>query len=245
MNGLIALLGSGEYLPIMDPIDRVLLESVKADRHTPRVVCLPTAAGTEGEASVQRWMDMGLRHFRQLGADVSALPIIDKASADDPQYESQLEAADLIYFSGGNPLYLFETMHGSRAWTAAQKAWDRGAAYAGCSAGAMILAALVPDVRTAGLRQVEAFNQLPAVSVIPHFDRMQLWRPMILTVLRGRLTGDQYALGIDENTALIGRLNQTWRVMGAGKVYLIDREGTQAHTAGEEFKLPDTTQERK
>jgi len=52
-------------------------------------------------------------------------------------------------------------------------------------------------------------------------------------------------LGIDENTALIGRLNQTWRVMGAGKVYLIDREGTQAHSAGEEFKLPDTTQERK
>jgi cyanophycinase-like exopeptidase len=108
----------------------------------------------------------------------------------------------------------------------------------------MILAALVPDVRTAGLRQVEAFNLLPAASVIPHFDRMQLWRPMILTVLRGRLAGDQYALGIDENTALIGRLNQTWRVMGAGKVYLIDREGTQAHAAGEEFKLPDTTQER-
>src|SRR5271157_1391259 len=123
MNGLIALVGAGEYLPVMEDVDCYLLDSVKVEGRAPRVVCLPTAAGQEGDESVGRWSRMGVEHFMKLGADVNALPIIDRPSADDPQYESILESADLIYFSGGNPVYLFETMNGSRAWIAAQKAW--------------------------------------------------------------------------------------------------------------------------
>src|SRR5512134_3893104 len=114
MNGLIALVGSGEYLPVMEDIDRFLLAHLNVN--TPRVVCIPTAAGQEGDESVSRWSRMGLEHFRRLGADVQALRITDKASANDEQYEFMLETADLIYFSGGNPQYLFETMNGSRAW---------------------------------------------------------------------------------------------------------------------------------
>ena len=41
MNGLIALVGSGEYLPVMNDIDRTLLASVSANGRIPRVVCLP------------------------------------------------------------------------------------------------------------------------------------------------------------------------------------------------------------
>ena len=42
---MLALVGSGEYLPPMDPVDRILLSRLPGP---PRVVCLPTAAGTEG-----------------------------------------------------------------------------------------------------------------------------------------------------------------------------------------------------
>src|SRR5574340_1157396 len=151
MKGLIALVGAGEYLPVMDDIDRHLLASVNGGGRVPRVVCLPTAAGQEGDKTVERWSRMGQEHFHALGAEVQALPIIDRASADDPQYEPILESADLIYFSGGDPAYLFMTMNGSRAWSAAQKAWERGAVYVGCSAGAMILARRLPNFRRAGL----------------------------------------------------------------------------------------------
>jgi cyanophycinase len=96
MNGLIALLGSGEYLPVMSPIDRHLLDSLEVKGRTPRVVCLPTAAGREGDSSINRWSAMGTVHFRNLEAEVAALPIIDRASADDRQYEAALESADLI-----------------------------------------------------------------------------------------------------------------------------------------------------
>ena len=47
MNGLIALVGSGEYLSVMNEIDSQLLASVNTNGRTPRVVCMPTAAGQE------------------------------------------------------------------------------------------------------------------------------------------------------------------------------------------------------
>ncbi len=42
---MLALVGSGEYLPSMEAVDRFLLGQLNTEAH---VVCLPTAAGTEG-----------------------------------------------------------------------------------------------------------------------------------------------------------------------------------------------------
>lgn len=237
MNGLIALVGSGEYLSVMNEIDSHLLASVNTNGRTPRVVCMPTAAGQEGDASVNRWLGMGVEHFQTLGAEVTPARIIDRKSADDPVWEEALENADLIYFSGGNPMYLYEIMLGSRAWNAAQKAWERGAVYAGCSAGAMILAQRVPNFRAAGLTSMEAFQVIPATFVIPHFDRMRgLWSAYLFGVRR-QLKDNQFILGVDENTALVGTLNGTWQVMGQGQAHIITRNDQQDFTAGKTVEL--------
>lgn len=237
MNGLIALLGSGEYLPVMAPIDRHLLASLGLKDRKPRVVCLPTAAGREGDGSVNRWSSMGVEHFRNLEAEVIALPIIDRSSADDARYEPQLESADLIYFSGGDPQYLFETMHGSRAWSAAQKAWARGGIFAGCSAGAMILAAQMPNFRRAGLGIQAAFGIVPATYIIPHFDQIPgLFKPMIFAVRQGLKDG-QFILGIEENTALVGKLGGAWDVMGVGCVHVITRRSERLYSADQQVPL--------
>ena len=238
MNGLIALVGAGEYLPVMNEVDRYLLASVNPNGRAPRVVCLATAAGQEGDESVNRWQRMGMEHFQALGAEVSDARIIDRASADNPQWEPALENADLIYFSGGNPMYLYETMQGSRAWRAAQKAWMRGAVYAGCSAGAMILAQKVPNFRAVGLISLDAFRVLPATFVIPHFDRMRgLWSAYLYGVRR-QLKEKQFILGVDENTALVGKLDGIWQVMGQGQVHIITRAGQQDFDSGEQVSLP-------
>ncbi len=237
MNGLIALLGAGEYLPVVDPIDRYLLSSLHVEGRKARVVCLPTAAGQEGDASVNRWSSMGVEHFQNLDADVTALPIIDRASADDPRYESALESADLIYFSGGSPVYLYQTLQGSRAWNAAQKAWARGAAYAGCSAGAMILAQTVPNFRLMGAASQPGFGVLPAAYVLPHFDRApSVFKPMIFA-LRRSLKKGQFIIGVDENTALVGRLGGDWQVMGVGEVHVISKNSEQTYSAGQQVPL--------
>lgn len=236
MKGLIALVGAGEYLPVMDEVDRHLLASVNRDGRTPQVVCLPTAAGQEGDESVGRWLKMGMEHFSALGAQVHALPIIDRSSADDPQFELIILSADLIYFSGGNPLYLHETMNGSRAWAAAQAAWARGAVYAGCSAGAMILARRLPNFRQLGLGTVNGFGIIPADYVMPHFNHAGPFK-VLVNALRKGMKDSEYMLGIDENTALVGKLGGSWQVMGESKVHLLKRKDTRIFTAGETVPL--------
>ncbi len=237
MNGLIALYGAGEYLPVVEPIDRFLLDSLDLDGRKPRVVCLPTAAGKEGDGSINRWSNMGVEHFQKLGADVSALRIIDRASADDPQFESTLEAADLIYFSGGDPNYLYQTLNGSRAWNAAQKAWARGAIYAGCSAGAMILGQKLPNFRMFGNGTPSAFGVMSASYVLPHFDAMPaMFKPMV-TALRKTLKDGEYALGVDEDTALVGRLGGEWQVLGTSQVHVMSRNSEKSYRSGEKVSL--------
>jgi cyanophycinase len=238
MKGLIALVGAGEYLPVMNEVDRYLLAHCGADGRAARVVCLPTAAGQEGETSWQRWNRMGEEHFRALGAEVHALPIIDRASADEDQHLAVIENADLIYFSGGDPGYLYKTMLGSKAWAAAEKAWERGAVYAGCSAGAMILGTHMPDIRTAGFRRLAAFGVVTAHIILPHFDRMPVWAPMMLPVLRGRLKADEFAIGIDEDTALIGKPGADWHVQGRLKVHIISKKEVLSYAHGEAVPLP-------
>jgi cyanophycinase-like exopeptidase len=233
MNGLIALVGSGEYLPVMDDVDRFLLANCGAKGRTARVICLPTAAGQEGEASWGRWMRMGVAHFQRLGAQVTALPIIDRAAAEDPRHAAILEGADLIYFSGGNPLYLFDTLNGSRAWEAAQKAWTHGAVYAGCSAGAMILGQEIPNFRAAALTNMPAFGILSVKMILPHFDRWKLVRGAMLKPLQRRLMDGETILGIDEETVLTGRQGEgQWRVIGTGTVSVITQNGMKSIRSG-------------
>ena len=237
MNGLIALLGSGEYLPVMNEVDRHLLANCGAVGRKPRVVCLPTAAGDEGPKSVNRWSTMGVEHFTALGADVLALPVINKESANDQRHASAVEEADLIYFSGGDPGYLYRTMKDSLVWQAALKAWGRGAVYAGCSAGAMILGTEMPDFRSMGIRSMAAFGLIPISSIMPHFNAIPLFGKPLVATLRRRLEEHEIMIGIDEDTAIVGKLDEKWTVMGKAKAHVFSKNVSWVYGRGETFPL--------
>lgn len=239
MNGLIALVGSGEYLPVMEDVDRHLLGSLHANGRKPCVVCLPTAAGREGEQTVSRWSNMGIQHFEKLGADVKALRIIDRDSANNEAYAAVLETADLIYFSGGNPGYLYETLKDTRAWNAAQRAWARGAVYAGCSAGAMILGNRIPSFRILGSQ--EGFGIVPVEYVVPHFDAIPaVWKPLVSLLIK-QLKNGQRMIGVDEDTALVGTLQGEWKVMGRSGVHIFTKNEKSTYQAGETVPLMQKT----
>ena len=53
MDGLIALVGSGEFTPAMAEVDRELLAATGRDR--PRVAIVPAASWPDGEAVFMRW----------------------------------------------------------------------------------------------------------------------------------------------------------------------------------------------
>jgi cyanophycinase-like exopeptidase len=82
---------------------------------------------------------------------------------------------------------------------------------------------------------VPAFGILPARMIFPHFDRWKVARAAMLRPLRRRLKADEYALGVDEETALVGRLDSPeWRVLGRQTVSIITKNGVRVYKSGEE-----------
>jgi hypothetical protein len=87
---MLAVVGSGEYLPAMAAVDRQLLGLLGP---APRVVCRPTAAGREGDKKIDDWMHRGVDHFTSLGAEAEPVRVWDRASANDPAIPSAVVSA--------------------------------------------------------------------------------------------------------------------------------------------------------
>ena len=228
--GPVALVGSGEFLPVMATVDAGLL-----DGRTARAVIIPTASAPEGTQVFNRWMTMGVKHFTSLGVEPVPLAVTDRRSADDPGLAAQLAGSGLVYLSGGNPAFLTATLRGTRVWTAIVEAWRGGAALAGCSAGAMALSARAPDPRV-GV-EGEGLGLVAHLAVIPHFDRMSSWRPELAGHLVASVPAGQFVVGIDEDTALVGGPDQ-WTVAGRQGVWLLSPAGRQRFGPGERIELP-------
>jgi cyanophycinase-like exopeptidase len=87
-------------------------------------------------------------------------------------------------------------------------------------------------------KSVRAFGLLPAHMVLPHFDRWKVARAAMLALLRHRLKADEYTLGVDEETALVGRLGSPeWIVLGRQTVSVITKEGVRVYKSGEQVLL--------
>src|SRR5512133_1393770 len=110
-RGILALAGSGEYLLPMDAVDRVLLNQLGQPA---RVVCLPTAAGTEGEDRLHYWMELGENHFHRLGVEsVESLPVFSREDALNPDLIRKVQDANFIYLEGGRAYYLRDVRVGT------------------------------------------------------------------------------------------------------------------------------------
>lgn len=210
--GRLALVGSGEYLPVMQEIEGWLLEG-----RTGPYVQLATAAAPEGQASLQRWHDLGAKAAERLGATQVVIDVRTRQDADDERWVRAIEGAGLIYLSGGNPTHLARTLAGTRVWKAIRREWLAGASLAGCSAGAMALAGYVPDFRHPRKGGVDGLGIVPDIRVLPHFDRYTRWVPDF--AMRPLLSTDTIVIGIDEDTALLGEPSSTpeWTFRARGR----------------------------
>ncbi|MBC7373444.1 MAG: Type 1 glutamine amidotransferase-like domain-containing protein [Frankiales bacterium] len=230
--GPLALVGSGEYLPVMLEVEAQLLAGRPA-----RYVQLPTAAAPEGTASLARWVAPGQAQAARLGVEAVPVLVKDREDADNAALAALVEGAGLIYLSGGNPPYCSATLRGSLVWRAIEHAWRGGAALAGCSAGAMALTSWVPDIRHP-LRDADGgLGIVPGLRVIPHFDRFSAWLPDLVTRYLTPSADVVTVVGIDEDTALVwddGR----WVVQGRQSVWLLTPDGRSGHGPGEVLDLP-------
>jgi len=222
-QGRIALVGSGEYLPVMQDIEAWLLKDRPA-----RYVQLATAAAPEGDTSLAHWHDLGANAAARLGVEQVVIDVRDRDDANNPKWVELISGAGLIYLSGGNPSYLAETLRDTKVWDAIVHEWNIGASLAGCSAGAMAMCGYVPDFRHPRSGGVSGLGLLPDIRVLPHFDRLSHWMPDF--TLKPLVSKHAETLGVDEDTALVGESNgsnvwdfrsvgrlDSWRIESSGK----------------------------
>ncbi len=232
--GPVALVGSGEYLPVMLEVEAALLAG-----RPPRYVQLPTAAAEEGETSIERWVSLGAAQAGRLGVQAVPVLALDRRSADAEANARRVAGAGLIYLSGGSPPYLSGTLRGTRVWAAVLAEWRSGAALAGCSAGAIALTTWVPDLRQPLLEPRPGLGVVPRLGVLPHFDRLGRWAPGMAEALAARTTAEMTLIGIDEETAIVsdGDDLRRWAVRGRRSAWVLTRDGRRPFAAGEEILL--------
>src|SRR5580700_4022647 len=116
--GRFLLLGSGEFEPWSADAERFALSGAAGDGS---VAILATACGREGDAVFARWNAMGLAHYASLGITATALPVRNRVDALDASSAAALDAASMVFFSGGSPKYLAQSIIGTPVWAGVQR----------------------------------------------------------------------------------------------------------------------------
>lgn len=223
-RGTIALVGSGEFLEPIEPMDRFLLETLSGPA---RVVVLPTASAPDGPGVPERWARMGVDHFTRLGASADAVLALSRADAQSDALAARIASANVVYLSGGKPGFLHDTLRDTLCWQAIVGVFAAGGVVAGCSAGAMILAGQMFDSFRLW-QPVPALGLAPGLLVIPHFDEI----PGILGRIPSLANHGVTIAGVEGSTALVGA-DRNWTVCGRGGVTIFERGYATRYRAGE------------
>jgi len=227
--GPLALVGSGEYLPVMAGVEGALIEG-----RPRRYVQVPTAAAREGRQRLQYWLDLGAAQAERLGVEQVPLVVRDRDEAESEDLAALVHGAGLVYLSGGDPGYLARVLRGTRVWAAIEAAWRSGAALAGCSAGAIALTDWVPAIRDRAREPDHGLGVLPQLRVLPHFDKLASWAPELVARAAEGLAPGMTAIGIDEDTAIVdlaGR-GRSWQVHGRQQAWVLDGGPRRGFPAG-------------
>jgi cyanophycinase len=238
MSRTFALLGSGEFDPWTDEVDRRLLAG---DGQRPRrVLILPTASSAEGDDVFDMWANKGLDHYGRSGieAEVVALKTRDDAFRGD--LIDALGRGSIAFFSGGNPALLASVLRDTPWWAALLEAMNHGLAYAGCSAGVASLGDLAldstrhewgDDLWHPGLRV------FPGTMFGPHWDALDGYVPGLTEFIASSVPDGDRLVGIDEDTAIVGD-GVDWTVVGNGGVHVLEDGSWRRFASGDDMRLP-------
>jgi cyanophycinase len=241
MNGSLALVGSGEYLPAMAQFEKSLIDDGIKNGKRPIYVQIPTAAGKESPDRLEYWKQLGKSQADRLGVDSIFLPIFTREDANNPDYVTLIHNSALMYMSGGDPHHLAETLMDTPLWSAMQENWRTGASLAGCSAGAMVLSSHIPNFRLLKKSPTAGLNLLPEIRVIPHFNKFFKWIPESAAKVLLHVPDNSILIGVDEMTAIVKRSgDEHWVVVGEAKVHVLKGMPDQQLGDGEIITVANT-----
>ena len=238
MNGSLALVGSGEYLPAMAEFEKSLLDDGIKNGKENIYIQIPTAAAQESTSRLEYWKDLGQKQAQAIGAKPLFLPIYTREDAQNMSFVNQISNGAIIYMSGGDPHYLANTLIDTPIWQAIVKNWQSGASLAGCSAGAMVLSSQIPNFRISRAQPTVGLNLIPNIRVIPHFNKFFKWIPESAAKLLMHVPDDSILIGIDELTAIVKRNGSDfWQVYGQAKLHTLKGLPEQQFSDGQEIRF--------
>ena len=238
MNGSLALVGSGEYLPAMAQFENSLVADGVTNGKKARFLQIPTAAGRESSDRLEYWKELGIRQAKNIGVEATYLPIFTREDAFNQEYVDAVANSALMYMSGGDPHHLAQVLIDTPLWDAILENWKTGASLAGCSAGAMVLSAHIPNFRLLKKVPTQGLNLLPEVRVIPHFNKFFKWIPESAAKVLLHVPDNSILIGVDELTAIVKRSGDSeWVVVGEAKVHVLKGLPDQQLHDGERINL--------
>ncbi len=204
---MLALAGGNEFGALSRGPDAEL--AARAGGAGARVAIVPTAAVQRPRLAASN----GVRHFSALGAQAEAVMIVDRVSAADPALVARLDAADLVYLTGGDPWYLLSALRDTPTHEALRRLHGRGKIVAGSSAGAMALSALMRR-REGGW--LDGLGLAAGIAVLVHADEQGVDLSSI-GARRAGLPPHVTLVAVDAQTVLVGE-GASWRNLGPGRV---------------------------
>jgi cyanophycinase-like exopeptidase len=218
----------------MAQFEKSLIDDGIKNGKRPIYIQIPTAAGKESADRLEYWKQLGKSQADRLGVDSIFLPIFTRDDANNPEYATLIHNSALIYMSGGDPHYLAETLMDTPLWSAIEQNWRTGTSLAGCSAGAMVLSAHIPNFRMLKKSPTAGLNLLPEIRVIPHFNKFFKWIPESAAKVLLHVPDDSILIGVDEMTAIVKRSgDEHWVVVGDAKVHVLKGMPDQQLADGE------------
>ena len=169
--------------------------------------------------------------FRTLGAqEVVHLTIESRSEEAEEEHLELVAGAKGLFFTGGDQLKITTKLSGTRLSDYLEELFRQGGVIAGTSAGAAAMSEmmLIPGMNTNPHLVRDAFQMVPGLRLLrnsiidQHFSERGRIRRLLGAVAQNpRMIG----IGIDEDTAIVVKGNDTFRVTGSGSVYVADGRG--------------------
>lgn len=222
-RGNLLLIGGGEKP------DNVMKKFVElAGGPDAPIIVIPTASG---EPDTGEYYEKLFREGHHC-TDVTVLPIRTKNDASEAQWIAAAKRARGIFFAGGDQVRILNAFAGTPVLAAMRNAYDTGAVIGGTSAGTACQSKLMitgeGDFKVVRSRAVEIWDGLgfldERVIVDQHFIVRQRQNRLISVLLEHP---DLLGIGVDEETAIWVRPDNTFEVLGERSVMVFDPAGSE------------------
>ncbi|MDZ7362960.1 MAG: cyanophycinase [candidate division KSB1 bacterium] len=229
-QGHLLIMGGGEIreATIMQTFTRL------AGAERAKVIIFPMASSIANETGANK-----AKQLRDYGAGETIVLNITKAQANSDSVRQLLKGVTGVFFSGGDQSRLTAALKGTAVEAWLHEFYARGGVIGGTSAGAAVMSAMMitgdqrRPVGDSTFNTIEAENIVTSAGfgfidhaiIDQHFVRRKRFNRLLSLVLEHP---QRVGIGIDENTAIWVKPDQTFEIIGAGPVLVIDATKAQA-----------------